>query len=224
MKIEISKEWKEFLWDEFEKDYFKNIIKFIDSEKEGWKEIFPLESDIFNAFNFCKPSDVKVIILWQDPYHWENQAHWLSFSINDESCKFPPSLRNIHKELLYDLNVDNTGHRNLEKWAKQWILLLNATLTVRKAEANSHEKIWWQFFTDKVINKLSTDCEKLVFVLWWNFAIKKSKLIDDNKHFILSSAHPSPLSASRWFFGSKPFSKINNYLEDNGKSKIDWKL
>lgn len=224
MKINISSEWEDFLWEEFNKEYFKNIVKFINQEKKNWNQIFPLESDIFNAFNLCNPRDIKVVILWQDPYHWENQAHGLSFSINDENCKFPPSLRNIHKEMISDLDIDNTGKRNLTKWARQWVLLLNSTLTVRRWEANSHEKIWWQEFTDKVINKLSTDCEKLVFVLWGNFAIKKAKLVDNKKHSILSSAHPSPLSASRWFFGSKPFSEINNYLEKNEKSKINWKL
>lgn len=224
MKLDISQDWKEFIWYEFEKEYFKEIVSVIDNEIKIWNTVFPSNSDIFNAFNYCPLENVKVVILGQDPYHGEKQAHGLSFSMESEDAKFPPSLRNIHIEMNDDLWINNTWKRNLSSWAKSWVLLLNSTLTVRKWEPNSHEKIGWQIFTDKVINKLSEKSEKVVFVLWWNFAIKKRCLIDESKHLVITSPHPSPFSARKWFFGSKPFSKINEYLEENWKSKINWKL
>ncbi len=208
---------------EFEKEYFKQIENTINNELNIWTIVFPSLDNIFNAFKLTDFENLKVVILWQDPYHWKWQAHWLSFSVED-NIKLPPSLKNIYKELKSDLNIDFPLSWNLEKWARKWVLLLNSILTVRSGEPASHSKIWWEIFTDNIISEISNKKEKIVFILWWNFARSKKKLIDENKHFIIESAHPSPFSARNWFFGSKPFSKCNDYLKSIWKDPIDWNL
>ncbi len=219
----IPKDWQEILKEEFEKEYFAELAKKVLLDYEE-KEIFPPKEEIFNALNFTKFDKVKIVIIGQDPYHDYNQAHGLSFSVPKNQQKIPPSLKNIYKELKSDLNIPIAKNGNLIKWAEQGILLLNATLTVEAHKANSHQKYGWDIFTDKIIEKISEEKENVVFVLWGNFAQKKECLIDENKHKIISDIHPSPLSASRGFFGSKPFSKINNYLESKNKEIIDWDL
>jgi uracil-DNA glycosylase len=184
--------------------------------------IYPHPKNFFRAFELCDWDNLKVVIIWQDPYHWPNQAHGLCFSVQ-RWVQNPPSLRNMFKELKTDLNIENNEHWNLEKWAQQWILMLNATLSVRAWEANSHSNIWWQNFTDEIIKYISDKKSWIIFVLWGNYARSKKKIINLEKHFILEWVHPSPLSASRWFFWCKHFSKINDILEQNNKEKIDWK-
>lgn len=210
--IESSR--KKELWDEFQKPYFLGIKNFLEREKSEWKIIYPLWSQIFNAFDKTPFNKVKVVIIWQDPYHWEWEAHWLCFSVQDW-IKIPPSLRNIYKEMNSDLWLNPPKSGNLTKWAQEWVFLLNATLTVKKDTPNSHKDIGWQIFTDAVIKILSEKKDHLVFILWGAFAQQKRSLIDENKHLIISSSHPSPFSADRGFFGSKPFSKTNKYLEEN---------
>jgi uracil-DNA glycosylase len=178
---------------------------------------------IFNAFDKTPFDKVKVVIIWQDPYHGEWEAHWLCFSVQD-GVTIPPSLRNIYKEMNSDLWLIPPKSGNLTKWTQEWVFLLNATLTVRKDSPNSHKDIGWQIFTDAVIKILSEKKEHLVFILWWAFAQQKKSLIDENKHYVICSAHPSPFSADRGFFGSKPFSKANNYLEEKGITPINWDL
>jgi uracil-DNA glycosylase len=195
----------------------------LQKEKAEWKIIYPAWNQIFNAFNKTPFDKVKVVIIWQDPYHWEWEAHWLCFSVQDW-ITIPPSLRNIYKEMKSDLWLTPPLSGNLTKWTQEWVFLLNASLTVRKDTPNSHKDIWRQIFTDAVIKVLSEKKEHLVFILWWAFAQQKKNLIDENKHYIICSAHPSPFSADRWFFGSKPFSKTNKYLEENGISLINWSL
>lgn len=221
MEVQIEATWKKILKDEFEKPYFESLIGFVKSEYKNHK-CFPKGSDIFNAFDFCSFDETKVIILGQDPYHGPGQAHGLSFSV-PKGTPAPPSLQNIYRELKDDLNIDLPNHGNLENWAKQGVLLLNATLTVRAHEAGSHQNKGWEIFTDEVIKKLSEEKEGLVFLLWGGFAKKKSKLINSLKHHILTSGHPSPLSANRgYWFGNKHFSKTNQLLEDQNKTSIDW--
>lgn len=215
--------WKAIFEEETNKDYFQNIISFLSLEKEKWEIIFPKEEDIFSAFNYCDLDNLKVVIIWQDPYHWENQAHWLSFSVKKWN-KLPPSLKNIYKEMKSDLWFDRWDDGDLTNLAKQWILFLNASLTVKKSSPNSHSKIWWQFFSDNIISHINDKKTGVIFVLWWNFAIEKEKLIDKNKHFILKSPHPSPFSARKWFFWSNVFSKINDLLSKKWDKKIDWSL
>lgn len=223
MEVQIEKSRKDLLQSEFEKDYFLWIKKFLSQEIKEWKTIYPKWKDIFNAFNSTPVEKVKVVILWQDPYHWPNQAHWLSFSVQ-EWIKQPPSLKNIFKELQSDLWIQIPSHWCLQSRAEQWILMLNASLTVRQSEPMSHSKIGWEIFTDSIIQKLSDQKEGIIFVLWWAFAQSKENLIDSQKHYILKSAHPSPFSAHRWFFGTKPFSKINQILSQNWKSEINRKI
>ena len=220
---QIESSWKEVLRDEFQKPYFEKIKDFLQKEKAEWKIIYPAWNQIFNAFDKTPFDKVKVVIIWQDPYHWEWEAHWLCFSVQDW-ITIPPSLRNIYKEMKSDLWLTPPLSGNLTKWTQEWVFLLNATLTVRKDTPNSHKDIWRQIFTDAVIKVLSEKKEHLVFILWWAFAQQKKNLIDENKHYIICSAHPSPFSADRWFFGSKPFSKTNKYLEENGISLINWSL
>jgi len=220
---QIESSWKEVLRDEFQKPYFEKIKDFLQKEKAEWKIIYPAWNQIFNAFNKTPFDKVKVVIIWQDPYHWEWEAHWLCFSVQDW-ITIPPSLRNIYKEMKSDLWLTPPLSGNLTKWTQEWVFLLNATLTVRKDTPNSHKDIWRQIFTDAVIKVLSEKKEHLVFILWWAFAQQKKNFIDENKHYIICSAHPSPFSADRWFFGSKPFSKTNKYLEENGISLINWSL
>lgn len=220
MDAHIESNWKSILSDEFEKEYFQKLSEFVKTEYNN-STIYPPGKMIFNAFNKCSFQDLKVVILGQDPYHGPGQAHGLCFSVND-GIAFPPSLRNIFKELNADVGkpIPQTG--NLTAWAEQGVLLLNATLTVRAQQAGSHQKKGWENFTDRVIQLINEKKEKVVFLLWGNYAISKSKHIDDSKHLVLTSVHPSPLSASRGFFGNKHFSRTNEYLEGAGKKPIEW--
>lgn len=219
-KIEAS--WKAILLDEFNKDYFKELKQFLLQEKQQ-HIIYPSGKEIFNAFN-CTPFEtVKVVILGQDPYHGKGQAHGLSFSV-PFGIKPPPSLKNIFKELKADLDIPIAESGNLTSWAKQGVLLLNATLTVRAKQAGSHQNKGWENFTDAVISSLSENKEALIFLLWGRFAQNKASLIDSKKHHILTAAHPSPFSAYSGFFGCKHFSKTNEILKKNGMITIDWRL
>ncbi len=220
-KIEAS--WKEFLSTEFKKPYFKEIKQFLVSEKESNHTIFPAGSKIFSAFDLTPIENVKVVILGQDPYHGPGQAHGLSFSV-PQGISIPPSLRNIFKELKSDLGMDIPTHGNLSNWARQGVLLLNATLTVRANEAGSHQNRGWEQFTDHIIEKISEEKSGIVFMLWGKFAQAKEHLIDSRKHLILKAAHPSPFAADKGFFGCRHFSKANDYLKLNGKKAIDWNL
>lgn len=218
----INNIWKDYLQDEFESEYFKSLSSFVNSEYSNPDlSIFPPKEQIFNAFNLCDLNSVKVVILGQDPYHEVNQAHGLCFSVN-EGIAIPPSLRNIFKELQSDLGITPPQNGCLIRWAQQGILLLNATLTVRQHQAGSHQKKGWEQFTDNVIAHLSNTHNNLVFLLWGTYAQKKANLIDNKKHLILSSVHPSPLSAHRGFFGCKHFSQTNDYLRSVGKEEINW--
>lgn len=217
----INSSWLKELYPEFEKPYFQKLLAFI-TEEYATKKCFPIESEIFAAFNHCPFDKVKVVIIGQDPYHGFGQANGLCFSVND-GVSFPPSLINIFKEIQADLDIPIPIWGNLERWADQDILLLNATLTVRENEAGSHQKKGWETFTDAVIQKLSEEKENVVFLLWGGFAQKKGAKIDRNKHYVLETGHPSPLSANRGFwFGNKHFSKTNAYLKSVGKQEIDW--
>ena len=219
-KIEAS--WKAILTDEFNKDYFKELKQFLLQEKQQ-HIIYPIGKEIFNAFNYTPFEKVKVVILGQDPYHGKGQAHGLSFSV-PVGIKPPPSLKNIFKELKVDLDIPIAKSGNLTSWAKQGVLLLNTTLTVRAKQAGSHQNKGWENFTDAVISNLSANKEALIFLLWGRFAQTKASLIDSKKHHILTAAHPSPFSAYSGFFGCKHFSKTNEILNKNGLETIDWKL
>lgn len=218
VKIEAS--WKEKLEGEFGKEYFQKLTDFVRQEYKQYT-IYPPGGKIFNAFNACPFDKVKVVILGQDPYHGPNQANGLSFSVND-GIPLPPSLQNIYKEIKSDLGKEPPATGNLERWASQGVLLLNATLTVRKGMAASHQGKGWEEFTDAALRALSQQREHLVFILWGAYARKKGAFIDRMKHLVIESAHPSPLSASAGFFGSKPFSKANEYLQKYGIEPIDW--
>lgn len=218
----IEESWKDLLWDEFNSTWFAELKKFLLEEKKGYT-VFPPGPLIFNAFNLTPFDKIKVVIIGQDPYHNINQAHGLCFSVQ-HGVSHPHSLINIFKELHSDLGVKIPESGNLEKWAKQGVLLLNATLTVRAHQAGSHQKRGWEIFTDAVIKKISDNKEGVVFLLWGNYAQAKEILIDTSKHFILKTVHPSPLSASRGFFGCKHFSKTNEYLKQVGKEPVDWEL
>jgi uracil-DNA glycosylase len=223
MDVQIEESWKEVLKDEFEKPYFQHIITFLKAEKASGKIIYPPGSLIFNAFKQTPFPEVKLVILGQDPYHNKGQAHGLSFSVPDGIMK-PPSLLNIFKELKNDLGIEISGNGNLEKWARQGVLLLNASLTVRQNEPGSHARIGWLQFTDSVIRKISDEKKGIVFLLWGKFAQEKQALIDETKHFVLKAAHPSPLSANNGFFGCRHFSKANEILIRQQKMPVDWKL
>ena len=213
--------WKSVLNEEFEKPYFKDLISFVKSEYET-KVCYPKGSQIFSAFDHCHFDEVKIVIIGQDPYHGPNQANGLCFSVND-GIPFPPSLYNIFKEIEKDLNIPIPKTGNLERWADQGVFLLNATLTVRQAEAGSHQGKGWEKFTDAVIKQISAEKENVVFLLWGGFAQKKAALIDASKHHILKSGHPSPLSANRGFwFGNKHFSQTNEFLKSKGMKVIEW--
>lgn len=218
----LNNDWKNLLEDEFGKEYYLSLRNFLVTEYKT-KTIYPDKYDIFNALHFTSYKDVKVVILGQDPYHGPGQAHGLSFSVNP-GVRIPPSLLNIYKELNSDLGcfIPNNGY--LKKWADQGVLLLNTSLTVRAGEANSHKNKGWEVFTDKIISLVNEKEDPVVFLLWGNNAIKKKNLITNKKHLILTSVHPSPLSASRGFFGSKPFSKINEFLISINKAAIDWQI
>lgn len=218
---QIHESWKELLFDEFQKDYFVQLKSFLVEEKKS-HVIYPPGNLIFAAFNNAHFDEVKVVILGQDPYHGPGQANGFCFSVND-GVKFPPSLANIFKELKSDIGCEIPLSGNLEHWAKQGVFLLNATLTVRQNTAGSHQNKGWEIFTDAVIKLISDKKEKVVFLLWGNYAKAKAQIIDKNKHLVLEAAHPSPLARGA-FFGSKPFSKTNLYLEKNGIKKIDWCL
>lgn len=221
--IKIDSSWLQVLKDEFEKDYFKTIKKQIVDDIDSGTIIYPNPKNIFNAFNYTPFDEVKVVLLWQDPYHWAWQAHGLCFSVQDPTPP-PPSLKNIYKELNSDLWCEIPKSWNLEKWTKEGVFMLNAILTVKAGLPASHSKIGWETFTDKVIKTISDKKDWVVFILWWNFARNKKSLIDLNKHFIIESAHPSPFSAYNGFLWSKPFSKTNEILKKLGKKEIDWKL
>lgn len=223
MNVKIEASWKEVLADEFKKPYFKNIVEHLKTEKEQGKVIYPPGPQIFHAFEATPFEEVKVVLLGQDPYHGPGQAHGLSFSVQ-KGVPPPPSLINIFKELHDDTGVPIPNHGHLEKWARQGVMLLNASLTVRAGEPMSHSKIGWHKFTHCVISTVSEKHEHIVFLLWGKFAQQKEELINTKKHLVLKSAHPSPLSANNGFFGSRPFSKINTYLMKNGKDPIDWAL
>ena len=215
-----DKSWLTYLKDEFQKDYMRELSDFLKSE-DG--EIFPKREELFSALNLTPLEKVKVVILGQDPYHGEGQAHGLSFSVN-KGVKIPPSLRNIYKELNEDLGVEVPEHGFLEEWAKEGVLLLNNCLSVRKAQAGSHQKKGWEKFTAKIIEVINEQCENVVFILWGSPAQKKGKNIDESKHLVLKSVHPSPLSSYRGFFGSKPFSKANAYLIENDLKPVSWEI
>jgi uracil-DNA glycosylase len=219
----IEPGWKSRLSGEFDSDYFLSLREFLLSEKQAGKTIFPPGPRIFSAFEFTPFDKVKVVILGQDPYHGPGQANGLCFSVSDGIPK-PPSLLNIFKEIRDDLGYPIPESGNLEKWARQGVLLLNATLSVRSGEAGSHQNRGWEHFTDAVIRTLSKEKEGLIFVLWGRFAQAKEKLIDTTKHAVLKSAHPSPLSAYNGFFGCRHFSKINSILKMNGQEPVDWQL
>jgi len=223
MDVKIEESWKQLLREEFNKDYFQQIANHLKTEKAQGKTIYPPGSLIFNAFNSTPISNVKVVILGQDPYHGPGQAHGLCFSVK-EGVPPPPSLVNIFKELHEDTCFRIPGHGNLTRWAQQGVFLLNASLTVRAAEPMSHSKIGWATFTDTVIRKISEQKAHVVFLLWGKFAQEKAALIDGEKHLILKSAHPSPLSAHAGFFGCHHFSKTNEYLVSKGIDPIDWNL
>ena len=223
MDIQIEEGWKDVLKEEFNKIYFQHIVTFLKAEKATGKIIYPPGSLIFNSFKQTPFSIVKVVIIGQDPYHNKGQAHGLSFSVPDGIIK-PPSLLNIFKELKNDLGIEISENGNLEKWAQQGVLLLNASLTVRQNEPGSHAQIGWLQFTDQVIKKISDEKEGIIFLLWGKFAQEKQSLIDETKHFVLKAAHPSPFSASNGFFGCKHFSKTNALLMKQQKEPIDWKI
>ena len=222
MNVKIEQSWKEALAGEFEKPYFVSLVNYLREEKAAGKKIFPPGSQIFRAFDLTPVKDVKVVILGQDPYHGLGQAHGLSFSV-PYGVSAPPSLKNIFREIESDLGVKMSGCPNLEKWASQGVLLLNAVLTVRSGEATSHSKIGWEQFTDAVIKYISDNCEGVVFMLWGNFARTKSALIDHSRHHVLEAAHPSPLARGA-FFGCRHFSKANSALSASGRTPIDWQL
>jgi uracil-DNA glycosylase len=224
MEVKIASEWKNSLENEFKEAYFHNLVEILQLEKSSKQVVYPPGSLIFNAFNLTDLDQVKVVIIGQDPYHGPNQAHGLSFSVQ-KGIAAPPSLMNIYKEIQNDLGITNLKTKgDLTYWAQQGVLLLNATLTVRANQPNSHAGIGWQRFTDKVIQVLNDQCEHLVFMLWGNFAKEKGMHIDSKKHLVLKAAHPSPFSADKGFFGCKHFSKTNEYLVKYGKSPIDWMI
>jgi len=220
MDVNIEPNWKLILSDTFSKDYFQNLASFV-KEEYGSKKVFPPAKDIFNAFWKCPYDEVKVVVIGQDPYHGESQAHGLSFSVLP-GVRFPPSLLNIFKEIKSDLGKEIPPNGDLTRWAKQGVFLLNATLTVRAHEAGSHQKKGWEEFTDHVIKEIAEKKEGLVFMLWGAYAQKKEILIPSGKHLVLKAPHPSPLSAHRGFLGCRHFSKANAYLESKGESGIDW--
>lgn len=221
MDVKIDASWKEVLEAEFEKDYFKHLTAFVKEEYAGTTPIYPPARLIFNAFDHCPFNDVKVVILGQDPYHGVGQANGLCFSVN-KGVPFPPSLLNIFKEIENDLGTPIPQDGDLTRWSDQGVLLLNATLTVRASMAGSHQKRGWEEFTDAAIRELATRRENIVFILWGSYAQKKGAFIDRSRHLVLTSPHPSPLSAYQGFFGNHHFSTANRYLAEHGKSEIKW--
>lgn len=222
INLKLEDSWNQKIGDELNKDYFKSLIKFLNNELDQGKVIYPHGCDIFNAFQSTPYNKVKAIIIGQDPYHGEGQAHGLCFSVRPE-IKTPPSLKNIYKEMNTDLGIEPHHNGYLQSWAEQGVLMLNSVLTVEQKKPASHRKKGWEQFTDKVIETLNTEKENLVFILWGNDAKKKAEIVDRNKHLVLESAHPSPFSFKK-FLGCKHFSKTNHYLESHNISEIDWKL
>lgn len=222
-EIKIQGSWQNLLQEEFQKPYMKDLKKFLLSESQNGKIIYPKDEEVFSALNLTPFEEVKVVIIGQDPYHGPGQAHGLCFSVKKE-VPTPPSLVNIYKELQADLGISTPNHGFLESWAKQGVLLLNNVLTVEKGKAGSHHQKGWEKFTDRIIEMLNERKENLVFILWGSPAQKKAQAVDSNKHFILKSVHPSPLSSYRGFFGSKPFSKTNQFLKSKGITEIDWQI
>ncbi|KAA3438516.1 uracil-DNA glycosylase [Rufibacter hautae] len=220
MQVKIESSWQEVLHDEFEKPYFQNLIGFVKTEYST-TEVYPPGKQIFHAFDECPFDQVRVVILGQDPYHGPKQANGLAFSVA-EGMRTPPSLLNIFKEIEADLGKPIPRSGNLERWAEQGVLLLNATLTVRAHQAGSHQKKGWEEFTDAVIQKVSDLKEHVVFLLWGAYAQKKGLIIDEKKHLVLKAAHPSPFAADKGFFGTRHFSKANAYLREHGLPEIDW--
>ncbi len=220
MDVKIEQSWKVRLQQEFDKPYFSALTDFVRNEYRTAR-VYPPGALIFNAFNLCPFDNVKVVLIGQDPYHGEGQAHGLCFSVND-GIQFPPSLRNIFKEVSEDVGAPIPQSGNLTRWAQQGVLLLNATLTVREHAAGSHQKKGWEEFTDAVIRTVSEQCRNVVFILWGSYAQSKSALIDSSRHLVLRSVHPSPLSAHAGFFGNHHFSRTNEYLREHGKTEIEW--
>ena len=218
----IGNSWDEILKDEYQKDYFKNIAMFINKEYRE-KTIFPPKSNILRAFKLTDYDNVKVVILGQDPYHGINEANGLAFSVS-KGVRLPPSLQNIYKELYNDLGITVSTNGDLEKWAREGVLLLNSVFTVEKDKPASHKNIGWEQFSDEVIKKVNEKNTPVVFVLWGNFAKSKAKYITNPIHLVITSPHPSPFSAYSGFFGSKPFSRTNEFLRKNNMKEIDWKI
>lgn len=218
--VSVHPSWQSVLQDEFSKPYFEELVGFVKSEYEAGP-VYPDGKNIFRAFERCPYDQVKVVILGQDPYHGPGQANGLCFSVN-EGVRNPPSLQNIFKEIAADLSIEMPVSGNLDRWADQGVLLLNATLTVRARQAGSHQKKGWETFTDAVVKKLSDEKEQLVFLLWGRYAQNKGEVIDQTKHHVLTAAHPSPFSAHSGFFGSRHFSQSNAYLEQTGRHPVDW--
>jgi uracil-DNA glycosylase len=223
MPLIIENSWKIFLESELKQRYMENLSVFLKSQKKTGKIIYPKDEEIFRAFELTPLDKIKVVIIGQDPYHGPNQAHGLCFSVQN-GVKIPPSLGNIYKELQDDLNILPAKHGNLTAWAKQGVLLLNSVLTVEQAKPAAHQNKGWEQFTDKVIELINQQERSVVFVLWGAYAQQKGKMIDRKKHLVIHSAHPSPLSAYRGFFGSHPFSQINEFLLQRGQNPIDWRL
>ncbi len=221
MDVKIEQSWKDALNKEFEKDYFKNLTNFVRGEYLSGKTIYPAAKNIFNAFNLCPLTDVKVVIIGQDPYHEPGQAHGLCFSV-ESGVDLPPSLMNIYKEIESDLGHKSITNGDLTAWANQGVLLLNATLTVRAHAAASHAGHGWETFTDAVIKTVAANQKNVVYMLWGSFAQQKAVMVDKNQNLVLMSAHPSPLSAYRGFFGNHHFSRANEYLVQHGKQPINW--
>ncbi|MEP3246542.1 MAG: uracil-DNA glycosylase [Sneathiella sp.] len=221
--IKLEESWLKVLASEFEKDHMKNLRAFLEQEKRAGKVIFPEGKNIFTAFDCTPFQTVKVVILGQDPYHGPGQAHGLSFSVRD-GVRTPPSLQNMYKEINRDLGLPIPKHGNLQNWAEQGVLLLNSVLTVEQAKAASHQGRGWEEFTDAVVSALNKERDRLVFLLWGSYAQKKGKVIDRNRHLVLTSPHPSPLSAHRGFLGNGHFSKANEYLERTHQTPIDWSV
>ena len=223
MKINLQSDWKEHLHEEFKKTYFKNLMAFVDEEYSHFPDaIFPKKEDVFNAFNVCALSNVRVVILGQDPYPTRGHAHGLSFSVQEEVKPFPKSLKNIFKELERDLDIPIPENGNLLRWANQGVLLLNATLTVREGKPESHANKGWEKFTDFVLQKLMSERRNVVYLLWGSKAQSKADFINSNDNLVLKAPHPSPLSAHRGFFGCKHFSLANEYLKETGGEVIQW--
>ena len=221
MDVQLEKSWKRVLSDQFELAYFKTLTEVVRTAYTGTENVYPLQELIFNAFKLCSFDDVKVVILGQDPYHGAHQAHGLCFSVQN-GVKVPPSLQNIYKELQSDLGIPIRATGDLSSWAKQGVLLLNATLTVLAGKPGSHQGLGWETFTDAIIKQISDEKEHVVFLLWGKYAQEKGKIIDSEKHLVLTAPHPSPFSAYTGFFGCKHFSKANEYLKKHRVKPIEW--